>query len=125
MISNTGEDVLEPGEGIDSDALTGSHEAPQHRRRHAALVAAKEQPLVAAYRHAADRALGGIIVDLQTSVLTVAGQRCPVLQRVAHRPPLLGSSAKLLPGSPISSQTPPRSGWLDELDRLKGGWLWF
>ena len=20
---------------------------------------------------------------------------------------------------------PPRSGWLDELDRLKGGWLWF
>jgi hypothetical protein len=20
---------------------------------------------------------------------------------------------------------PPQSGWLDELDRLKGGWLWF
>src|SRR6266566_2012228 len=86
MISNTGEDILEPGEGIDSDALTGSHEAPQHRGRSAALVAAKEQLVVAAYRHAADRALGGIIVDLQTSVLTVAGQRCPVLQRVA-RPP--------------------------------------
>src|ERR1700693_2712945 len=88
MISYAGEDVLEPGEGIDSDALTGSHEAPQHRGRSTALVAAKEQPVVAAYRHAADRALGGVIVDLQISVLTVAGQRCPVLQRVAHCPPL-------------------------------------
>src|SRR5579859_4004396 len=87
MISDAGEDVLEPGEGVDSHTLAGSHETPQHRPRRAALVAAKEHPVVAAYRHAADRALGGVIVDLQTSVLTVAGQRCPVLQRVAHRPP--------------------------------------
>ena len=53
---------------------------PQHRGRCATLVATKEHPVVSAYRHAADRALGGVIVDLQISVLTVAGQRCPLLQ---------------------------------------------
>ena len=52
------------------------------------LVATKEHPVVSAYRHAADRALGGVIVDLQISVLTVAGQRCSVLQCITHRPPL-------------------------------------
>ena len=25
-------------------------------------------------------------------------------------------------GTVVESQTPPRSGWLDELGRLKGGW---
>jgi hypothetical protein len=25
----------------------------------------------------------------------------------------------------IQVRHPPQSGWLDELDRLKGGWLWF
>src|SRR5690349_3693916 len=82
-------------ERISSSQVKGStparwqeaNEAWQHRRPRGALVATKEHPVVAAYRHAADRALGGVIVDLQISVLTVVSQRGPVLQRVTNRPP--------------------------------------
>src|ERR1700687_4825231 len=73
MIGDAGENVFEPGERIDSDALTGSHETPQHRGGLAALIAAKEYPVVAAHCYAADRALGGVVVDLEISVLAVAG----------------------------------------------------
>jgi hypothetical protein len=52
------EDILEPSVGIDSHALTGSHEAPQHRAGMAAPVASKEDPVVAANRYAANAALG-------------------------------------------------------------------
>src|SRR5260370_39101888 len=88
MGGDAGQDGLEQSEGIDTNPLAGSHEAPQYRGRRAALVTAKEYPVVAAYCHAADRALRGVIVDFQISVLTVARQRCPVLQGIAHRPPL-------------------------------------
>ena len=73
MIGDAGESVFEPGERIDSDALTGSHETPQHRRGLAAFITAKEYPVVAAHCYAADRPLGGIVIDLEISVLAVAG----------------------------------------------------
>src|ERR1017187_2490218 len=85
MGGDAGEDVLEPDEGIHSSPLAGSHEAPQHRRRLAALGAAKEHPIVAADSYTADNALGGVIVDRQVSILAVAGQRCPVIQRITLR----------------------------------------
>ena len=88
MGGDPGQDVLEPGEGIDSGPLAGRHQTPQHRSRFAALVAAKEHPVVATNSYAADRALGGVVVDLEISVVAEAGQRRPVLQGVAHRPPL-------------------------------------
>ena len=37
MICDAGENILEPGERIDSDALTGGYETPQHRGGLAAL----------------------------------------------------------------------------------------
>jgi hypothetical protein len=40
MVSDAREDVFEPGERIDSGALTGCHEAPQHRASLAAFVTA-------------------------------------------------------------------------------------
>ena len=86
MGGDAGENILEPGEGFDFGPLAGSHKAPQHCGRVAALVATKECPIVAADSYTADRALRGIVVDGQVSVLAVAGQRLPVLQRVAHRP---------------------------------------
>ena len=61
MSGDAGEDVLEPGEGIDSSPLAGSYEAPQHRRRFSALIAAKKCPIVAADSHSADGALGGVM----------------------------------------------------------------
>src|SRR5262249_40392682 len=84
MCGDSGKDVPEPTEGIDSNAVTGSHETPQHRGGLAAFIAAKEYPVVSADGHAADRALGGVVVDLEISVLAVAGQRRPVLQAITH-----------------------------------------
>jgi hypothetical protein len=45
------------------------------RRRFATLIAAKEDPIAAADRDAADRPFGCLILDLQVPVFTVAGQR--------------------------------------------------
>jgi hypothetical protein len=89
------EDIFEPGEGIDADPLARCHETPQHSSGVAAMVAAKEHPVVAADSHTADGALGSVVIDLQISVLAVAGQRRPVLEGVARRPPLraFGSTA--------------------------------
>src|SRR5215475_3938824 len=87
MIRNAGEDVFEPGEGIYFHPLAGSHKATQHRSCAAALVAAKEDPIVATDGDATDRTFRGVVVNLKISVFTVAGQSCPILQGVAHRPP--------------------------------------
>ena len=67
--------VLEPGEWLYASPLAGSHEAAQHCRGVAALVAAKEGPIAAAHCDAADRPFGCLILDLQVPVFTVAGQR--------------------------------------------------
>ena len=42
------EHVAEPGKRLDAAPLAGSDEAPQHRRRLAAGVAAEERPFAAA-----------------------------------------------------------------------------
>ena len=88
MAANPRQDILEPSEGIDSDALARGREAPQHRAGFAAFVTAEEHPAVAPHSHVADRAFGGVIVDGQISVLAIVGQRGPVLQRVSHGPAL-------------------------------------
>ena len=87
--------ILEPGVGIDSHALTRGHETAQYCCRVAALVAAKEDPVVAADRDAANAPLGAVVVDLQIAILAVAVQRGPVLQRVAYPRPtgLFGSTS--------------------------------
>ena len=72
MVRDAGQNVLEPDEWIDSDALTGSHKAAQQRGGRAAFITAKEHPVVAAYRYPADGALGSIVIDGEISVLTVA-----------------------------------------------------
>src|SRR3974377_1267201 len=91
MGGDAGQDVLKPQEGIDPSPLAGRHETPQHRGRPAAFVAAKEYPVVAANGYAADRALGGVVVDFETAVIAVAGQRRPVLQG-DRAPPVLPDS---------------------------------
>src|SRR5258708_38359232 len=44
MLGDAGENVFEPDERIDSDALTGSHETPQHRGGLAAFITAVRLP---------------------------------------------------------------------------------
>src|ERR1700736_6773489 len=72
MNSDSGENVLEPHEWIDAGALAGRRETAQNRGGVAALVAAKEHPIIPPHRNTADRALGGVVIDLQISVLAVA-----------------------------------------------------
>ena len=47
--------------GSKPSPLARSHEAPQHRGRLSALVAAKEYPIVAALSYTANGALGGVL----------------------------------------------------------------
>ena len=68
MSANAGEDVLEPGEGIDFGTLTRSHKAAQHCASSATDIAAKEHPVGASHSNAANAALGGGIVDFQIAV---------------------------------------------------------
>ena len=72
MAGDAGEDVIEPGEGIDVNALAGSHETAQHCGRPSADIAPEKHPVATTHRHAADGALGTVIVDLQISVLAIA-----------------------------------------------------
>ena len=60
---DAGEDVAEPGEGLDADELAGTGEAAQDGGGVAAGVAAEEGPVVAADGDAAERAFGGVVVD--------------------------------------------------------------
>jgi hypothetical protein len=83
VVGDAGKDVFEPGEGVYSDSLARSHKATQHRGRGAALVAAKEDPVVATSGYAADRMLSGVVVNLQAPVVAIAVQRRPLLQAVA------------------------------------------
>src|SRR5207302_9742377 len=72
MGGDAGEDILEPGEWIDSSPLTGSREAPQHGCRLAALVAAEERPVVSAGCYLAARALGCVVVAFEVFVVARA-----------------------------------------------------
>jgi hypothetical protein len=58
---NAGEDIFEPGEGVDTGPLARSHETPQHGSCVTAVVAAKEHPVVPADSHTADGALGSVM----------------------------------------------------------------
>src|ERR1700688_4940649 len=76
---------LNQAKGFDTNPLARRRETPEDRGRFAALVAAEEHPVVAANRHAADVALGGIIIDAQISIFAITVQRRPVLQGIPHR----------------------------------------
>jgi hypothetical protein len=64
MGDNGGENIFKPSARIDLDPLAGSHETPEHCGGLAALVAAKEHPIVSTHSDAADGSLSGVVVDL-------------------------------------------------------------
>ena len=73
---------FEPRKRIDPDKFAGRNETAQHGRGPAAIVAAKECPVVTPHCKAPQRSLGCIVIDQQVAVGTVPRQRRPVLQRV-------------------------------------------
>ena len=79
------EHVTEPGKRLDAAPLAGSNEAPQHRRRFAAAVAAKECPVGAAQGDIAISPFRSAVINLQLAVFQKARQRLPLIQCIAHR----------------------------------------
>jgi hypothetical protein len=66
------EHVAEPGKRFNAAPFAGSNEAPQHRRRFAAAVAAKECPVTAAQRDVAIGPFRSPVVNLQFAVFEKA-----------------------------------------------------
>src|ERR1039458_5273797 len=102
MSGDAGENILEPGEWIDSGPLTGRYETPQYGCRLTALVTAKEDPVVAAYRLTADcapwRCCRSVSLRPHSSVLAPASSSA-----CSARPAPRDSSARFPPGFPLSS----------------------
>lgn len=80
----------------------------------AALVGTGEEPVLAADGERPDRALGGVVVDLQIAAVGIAGERGPARQAVADR---LGEftlarqlgQGRVEPGPQIGEPWRPRS----------------
>ena len=74
---------MEPGKRLNAGPLAGSDEAPQHRRRLPAGVAAEEDPVAAAHRDVAVGPFRGAFVDLQLTVFRES-VLAPSIQCIAH-----------------------------------------
>ena len=61
LLGDAGEDVGEPGLGVDVVELRGADESVHHRRPLAAAIGAGEEPGLASERDAAQRPLCGVI----------------------------------------------------------------
>ena len=76
--ADTVEDVAEVGDGIDLVAFATDSQAGEDCGGLASLVASGEQPVLAADNEVLDCLFGGIVVDRQSAVLSVANQCVPV-----------------------------------------------
>ena len=73
MVAEAREEVAQVGEGIEGQSFGGGDQAGQHGGGAASLVAAVEHPVLAAYRNAAQAALGRVVINFQIAVFAVAG----------------------------------------------------
>ena len=79
------EHVAEVGERIDVEPLAGGGEAGEDGGGAAAAVATVPEPVLPPDGDAAQAALRPVVVDLQVTVLRVAPQRIPVVERISDR----------------------------------------
>ena len=83
MVGDAVDGVAQPGFGIDLVELGGFDEAVDRGGAVAALVGAGEQPVLAADGDAAQRAFGGVVVDLEPPVVDVTRECRPARKRIA------------------------------------------
>ena len=90
------EEVAQVGVGVESVAASGGDEAVEDGRAAAALVAAGEDPVLAAHGDRAQGSFGRVVVDGQVAVLGVAAQGLPLELGVGGRFPegALGQDAR-------------------------------
>src|SRR3954451_11827583 len=83
MIGKPGEDVAQVGFRIEAVELCGLDQRVDGSGSLAAGVRAGEQIVLAAQSERPDGAFGGVVVDLQSTVVEVAGERRPACKRIA------------------------------------------
>ena len=85
LVAYVTEQIVHVVERVDLIELAAFHQAVIDGRGMTGPLGADEEKGFAAHGHRAHAALGVIIVRLQVSVLGIARQRVPVLERIAHR----------------------------------------
>ena len=73
MITDAGEDVAQVRKGIQAQPFRGGDQTGQYGGGPTAIVAAIERPVAATDCDATQAALGAVVVDLQITVVQVAG----------------------------------------------------
>jgi hypothetical protein len=73
-------------------------QAVDHRGMLSARIAAGEEVVLAPQGDASQRTLGGVVIDLNTGVVAIAPQRCPVRECATYRFSRLEFSRKALKG---------------------------
>ena len=84
MIGDAGEHVTQTSFQVYTVELGGFDERVYGGGPPATGVGASKEPVLAAQRYAADRTLGGIVVDLDAAIVEVARQGISTVQRIAH-----------------------------------------
>jgi hypothetical protein len=70
---------------IEPAQAAGADQTVEPRGRLATGVGASEQVVTTSEHQRADRALGGVVIDLDGTILDIAGERRPARQRVLDR----------------------------------------
>jgi hypothetical protein len=84
MSADACEEVAQLGAEVDAESLAGRDYAGEYGCRPPAIIAAREHPVLAAHCDPTQAALGAVVVDLQITILTLAGERPPVRQRIGN-----------------------------------------
>ena len=90
MLGDALEHVAQIGFGIEAIELRGAEQRVDRRGAFAAGIGTGEEIVLAPERDRAQRAFGGVVVDLDATVLAVARERTPARERVADRAGELG-----------------------------------
>ena len=85
MSGQAGEYVLEIRPGFGMVALTGINQTINCSGPRGAVVTASEEPVLAAERHPAQGAFGGIVVNRQIPFVGVTIQGRPIVERIGNR----------------------------------------
>jgi len=85
VVVDAGEDVGQPGVGIDAIQLTGLDQRVDRSCASPAAVGAGKDPVLAADRNTPDGTFGGVVREADVPVIKEAGERGPSLQMIVDR----------------------------------------
>lgn len=97
VVADAGEDIGEPGLGIDVVQLRGDDQAVQERRALTPVVRTRERPRLASKGQAAQRSLGSIVGKTDSAVVEEAGEGRAALEHVVNHAGDLVMARQLAP----------------------------